>query len=105
MVFQAGEYEDRAVENSTFDEGDWNLDRMAELGERVWNMERQFNLAAGFTDKDDTLPKRLLKDAAKTGPAQGKVCGLDQMLPEYYQLRGWDEKGVPTAETLQRLAL
>jgi aldehyde:ferredoxin oxidoreductase len=86
-------------------EGDWDLDRMAELGERVWNMERQFNLAAGFTDKDDTLPKRLLKDAAKTGPAQGKVCGLDQMLPEYYQLRGWDEKGVPTAETLQRLAL
>ena len=34
-----------------------------------------------------------------------QVNGLDQMLPEYYQLRGWDEKGVPTTETLQRLAL
>ncbi len=86
-------------------EGEWDLDRLAEVGERIWNMERQFNLAAGFSGKDDTLPKRILKDAAKTGPAQGKVCGLDQMLPEYYQLRGWDEEGAPTAATLQRLAL
>ncbi|MCB1879336.1 MAG: aldehyde ferredoxin oxidoreductase, partial [Gammaproteobacteria bacterium] len=66
---------------------------------------RQFNLAAGFTGKDDTLPKRLLKDAAKTGPAQGRVNGLDQMLPEYYQLRGWDNAGVPTRETLSKLGL
>ena len=86
-------------------DGDWSLERLSEIGERIWNLEREFNLAAGFTDQDDTLPKRLLKDAAKTGPAQGKVCGLDQMLPEYYQLRGWDEKGVPTAETRQRLSL
>ncbi len=86
-------------------EGDWTLERLLETGERIWNMERRFNLAAGFTGKDDTLPKRLLKDAAKTGPAKGKVSGLKEMLPEYYQLRGWDKQGVPTAETLQRLDL
>jgi aldehyde:ferredoxin oxidoreductase len=86
-------------------EGDWDLNRLVEIGERIWNMERQFNLAAGFTGKDDTLPQRLLKEAAKTGPAKGKVCGLDKMLPEYYQLRGWDESGVPSPETLQRLGL
>jgi aldehyde:ferredoxin oxidoreductase len=86
-------------------DGEWSLERLSELGERIWNMERQFNMAAGFTGKDDTLPQRLLKDAAKTGPAKGKVNGLDQMLPEYYQLRGWDEGGTPTAETLSRLGL
>jgi len=86
-------------------DGEWSLERLSEVGERIWNMERQFNLAAGFTGKDDTLPKRLLKDAAKTGPAKGRVNGLDQMLPEYYQLRGWDDTGVPTRETLVKLGL
>lgn len=86
-------------------DGDWTLERLSEIGERIWNMERQFNLDAGFTGKDDSLPKRILKDAAKTGPAAGKVCRLDKMLPEYYQIRGWDENGVPTAETMGRLGL
>ncbi|HXK57246.1 MAG TPA: aldehyde ferredoxin oxidoreductase C-terminal domain-containing protein, partial [Gammaproteobacteria bacterium] len=57
------------------------------------------------TGKDDTLPKRLRKDAAKTGPAKGRVNDLKKMLPEYYQLRGWDDIGVPTQETLARLGL
>lgn len=86
-------------------EGEWTLERLSEIGERIWNMERQFNLDAGFTGKDDNLPKRILKDAAKTGPAAGKVCRLDKMLPEYYQIRGWDESGVPTSETMGRLGL
>ena len=85
--------------------GKWDVDRLLETGERIWNLERQFNLKAGFTKKDDTLPKRLLKDAAKTGPAKGKVNDLGKMLPEYYQLRGWTKDGVPTNETLSRLAL
>ena len=86
-------------------EGDWSVDKLLEVGERVWNLERKFNLDAGFTGKDDTLPKRLLKDAAKTGPAEGKVNELGKMLPEYYSLRGWTEDGVPTNETLDRLVL
>ena len=86
-------------------EGDWSLEKLNEVGERIWNLERQFNLAAGFTAKDDTLPPRLLKEPAKTGPAKGLVNGLDKMLPEYYQVRGWTPEGVPTEETLARLAL
>ena len=77
-------------------EGDWSVEKVLEVGERIWNLERKFNLDAGFTGKDDTLPKRLLKDAAKTGPAKGLVSGLDKMLPEYYELRGWTPDGVPT---------
>ena len=70
-----------------------------------WNLERDFNLAAGLTSKDDTLPKRLLKEAANIGPASGKVNELDRMLPEYYALRGWTTEGEPTVETRQRLNL
>jgi aldehyde:ferredoxin oxidoreductase len=85
--------------------GDWTVDNLLETGERIWNLERKFNMDAGFTAADDTLPKRLLKDVAKTGPAKGKVNDLAKMLPEYYQLRGWTEQGVPTTETLARLSL
>ncbi len=86
-------------------EGNWTPEYMLEVGERIWNMERIFNNRAGLTSKDDTLPPRLLKEAAQTGPAKGLVNGLDKMLPEYYQLRGWTSEGVPTNETLARLSL
>ncbi len=86
-------------------EGDWSAENMMTAGERIWNMERMYNIAAGFTGADDTLPQRLLKDAAKSGAAKGLVSGLDKMLPEYYELRGWDADGVPTDETRQRLNL
>ena len=86
-------------------EGDWSLENLNVVGERIWNLERQFNLAAGFTAADDTLPKRLLTELAKTGPATGKVNELHKMLPEYYEARGWTTDGKPTPETLARLGL
>ena len=86
-------------------EGDWTAEKLLEAGERIWNLEREFNLAAGITSKDDTLPPRLLKEPAQTGPAKGKVNELGKMLPEYYQLRGWTADGVPTAQTRARLGL
>ncbi|MEM7221694.1 MAG: aldehyde ferredoxin oxidoreductase family protein [Pseudomonadota bacterium] len=97
--------EDVAPQLDAACEGEWTVDRLLEVGERIWNMERQYNLAAGFTGKDDNLPQRLLKDAAKTGPAKGLTNQLDKMLPEYYQVRGWTPDGVPTNETLQRLSV
>jgi aldehyde:ferredoxin oxidoreductase len=84
---------------------DFTLDELSVIGERIWNMERDFNNRAGFTHKDDTLPKRLLTEPARTGPAKGLVNGLDKMLPEYYQLRGWDETGQLKPETRARLGL
>jgi len=86
-------------------EGDWSVEKLSVVGERIWNMERLFNNAAGFTAKDDDLPPRLKTEPAKTGPAKGKVNGIDIMRPEYYKARGWDEKGVPSKETLKRLGL
>ncbi len=86
-------------------EGDWSMEKLELVGERIWNLERQFNNAAGFTHKDDNLPQRLLNEAVKEGPAKGLVNGLDKMLPEYYELRGWSKEGVPTLETTQRLGL
>lgn len=86
-------------------EGEWDSERMLETGERIWNLERIFNQKAGFGRKDDTLPKRILEEPAPSGTAKGLVCRLDEMLPEYYQLRGWDDDGNPNAETRKRLGL
>ena len=97
--------EDFAPQIDAACEGEWTVERLLEIGERIWNLERQFNLAAGFTGKDDNLPARLMKDAAKTGPAEGKTSGLDTMLPEYYEIRGWTPEGVPSNETLSRLGV
>ena len=97
--------EDIAPQVNAACEGDWTADYMLEVGERIRNMERDFHIAAGITGDMDTLPKRLLKDAAKTGPAAGKVNNLHEMLPKYYELRGWTTDGVPTDETRSRLGL
>ena len=98
--------EDIALQINAACEGDWTTDKLLEVGERIWNMERDFNLAAGLTGKDDTLPKRLIKDMpANSGPAQGKVNELDVMLPKYYEVRGWTTDGVPSDETRSRLGL
>jgi len=83
----------------------YTTEELAKIGERIWNMEREFNNRAGLTAKDDSLPKRLLTEPAKTGPAKGKVNELAKMLPKYYEVRGWDKEGRPTAETKKRLGL
>lgn len=80
----------------------YSLEELIRSGERIWNLERLFNLKAGFTNADDTLPRRILEEP---GGPRGDVCRLDEMLPEYYRLRGWDEHGVPTSEKLQELGL
>ena len=86
-------------------EGDWSMDKLNLVGERIWNMERQYNLAAGLTARDDDLPPRLKTEAARTGPAKGMVSGIDKMRPEYYKVRGWTPEGVPEGATLERLGL
>lgn len=84
---------------------EFTLENLSLIGERIWNMERDFNNRAGFTSKDDTLPKRLLEEPAKTGPAKGLVNKLPEMLPKYYDIRGWDGDGQLKAATRERLGL
>ena len=86
-------------------EGDWTVEKCLEVGERIWNMERQFNNDAGFTSNDDKLPKRMLETAIVGGPTDGQVNRLGEMLPKYYEIRGWTENGEITEETKQRLSL
>jgi aldehyde:ferredoxin oxidoreductase len=74
-------------------------------GERIWNLEKTFNLKAGFTKADDTLPPRLLNEPLPSGAGLGKVAELDAMLSEYYSLRGWDTEGIPTDEKLKELSI
>jgi aldehyde:ferredoxin oxidoreductase len=78
---------------------------LLKAGERIWNLERQWNLAIGLTSRDDTLPSRLLNDPISSGPSKGEVSHLQEMLPEYYKLRGWDAEGIPTPAKLKELSL
>ena len=84
---------------------EFTLENLSLIGERIWNMERDFNNKAGFSAKDDNLPPRLLKEAAKTGPAKGLTSKLPEMLPKYYKARGWNADGTLTAATRTKLGL
>ncbi|MEW6262875.1 MAG: aldehyde ferredoxin oxidoreductase family protein [Thermodesulfobacteriota bacterium] len=84
---------------------DYSLEELEKAGERIFNAERLWLNRAGFNRKDDTLPDRLTKEPAPTGPAQGQVCHLDEMLEPYYRFRGWNQNGEPTLEKLQELGV
>jgi len=83
----------------------YSTDDFMKAGERIWNLERLFNFAAGLTGRDDTLPPRLLHNPLPTGASKGDVNHLDVMLPKYYQLRGWTADGQPGEERLRELGL
>jgi aldehyde:ferredoxin oxidoreductase len=80
-------------------------DDLLRAGERIWNLQRLFNLGAGFTREDDTLPPRLRDEPISTGPAAGRVWRREPLLSEYYRMRGWDEEGRPTREKLVALGI
>jgi len=79
-----------------------------ECGERIWNLIRLFNIREGWTTGDDKLPSRLLKESFTKGPAKDVIIKKEDFkksLQEYYSLRGWDEKGIPKKEKLEKLGL
>ncbi len=80
-------------------------EELLETGERLFNLKRMINVRRGFTRKDDTVPARILQLKRGSGGAADYLPPFNAMLAEYYQHRGWDEAGVPTAETLGRLGL
>lgn len=83
-------------------------DFFGELGERIWNQTRLFNLREGFTAADDRLPKRFVNEALTEGPHKGQRISeedMDYLRADYYRVRGWDEQGRPLNKTLKRLGL
>jgi aldehyde:ferredoxin oxidoreductase len=81
------------------------VEALNKIGERIFTLERLFNLKAGLSAKDDTLPKRFLKEPMPEGPSKGQVFEQDQILPEYYRIRGWNQQGVPSKKKLEELGL
>jgi len=75
------------------------------IGERIYTLERLFNVREGFSRKDDTLPRRFLETPLQEGPSNGRVVPLEDLLNEYYEVRNWDENGIPTDKLLEKLAL
>jgi aldehyde:ferredoxin oxidoreductase len=84
---------------------DFRMEELMKAGERIYNMERLFNAKVGFTRKDDTLPTRILKEKMPEGPAIGNTVELDEMLNEYYTIRGWNKDGIPKEEKVQELEI
>jgi aldehyde:ferredoxin oxidoreductase len=75
------------------------------VGERIFNLERLFNMREGFSRKDDSFPDRFTQEKMAAGPSAGQVFELDTLLDQYYQVRGWDKNGVPGKAKLQELGI
>lgn len=82
----------------------YTADEVLEIGDRIYNLERMFNKAAGMKPEDDRLPKRLIQDPIVNGPSQGMTSKIELTLPQYYEARGW-VNAFPTDETLKKLGL
>jgi aldehyde:ferredoxin oxidoreductase len=81
-------------------------DRLKQIGERIYNLQRCYNAWHGITRADDVLPRRFLEEPSPSGNARGQVIDVEPMLLEYYALRGWDrETGWPTPAKLRELGL
>jgi len=84
---------------------EYRAEDLLRIGERIWNQERCFNMEAGFDHTHDVLPERFVKEPLLEGPAQGHTSKVEEMLPVYYRLRGWNEGGAPLPGTLDALEL
>jgi len=87
---------------------DVTVDELERIGERVINLERLFNVREGVRRAQDVLPWKVMHEPIPDGPSVGMHCPPDElaaMLDDYYDLRGWDADGVPTASRLATLGL
>ena len=84
------------------------LEDLYQMGERIWNLTRLFNLKAGLSKADEDLPPRIKEEPLPDGPAAGHrftEADIERLLSDYYAVRGWDENGVPRPETLDALKI
>ncbi|WP_457551124.1 aldehyde ferredoxin oxidoreductase family protein [Desulfobacula sp.] len=88
--------------------GHWPAEKVKKTGERIFNLQRMFNVMADFDKTQDTLPARFHKEVLKDGPPKGIPMpkeAFDKALAEYYALRGWDSNGRPTKQKLMDLGI
>jgi aldehyde:ferredoxin oxidoreductase len=84
---------------------DVTVEEFLETGSRIFNLKRMYNVRLGQSRKDDTLPPRILTHMRGAGEAAHTLPPLGLMLSDFYAYRGWDEFGIPTKETLDKLGL
>jgi aldehyde:ferredoxin oxidoreductase len=84
---------------------EFTVSKLLEAGDRIYNLERLFNIGAGFSKKDDNLPERFIKSPLKEGLSKDHVVDVNKMLVDYYDVRKWDTDGIPTKEKLTELGL
>lgn len=84
---------------------EFDIIKLLEIGERIYNMERILNIREGFTKKDDKLPPRFLNEPLKEGFSKDHVVPLEKMLEQYYYVREWDSNGIPKTELLKKLGI
>jgi len=82
-----------------------NFAEFLEVGERLYNLKRLYNVKCGVDRKDDTLPERILNLKREGLHAPERLPDLNKMLDEYYRVRGWDENGIPRKEKISNLGL
>ncbi len=90
---------------STITGVDFNISALLKIGERIYNLERLFNVGAGFTDSEDSLPERFTTIPFTEGLSKDRTVNLELMLRDYYAVRKWDKQGIPKAEKLKELGL
>ena len=90
--------DDFAAQFTTMTGMEIDADGLLTLGERVYNLERYYNNQVGFAEGSDKLPKRFTEEPADGQGSEGSLCELDQMLEEYYEVRGWENGVVPEAK-------
>lgn len=84
---------------------DWTDEDLFKCGERIFNAKRLFNIKCGISRKDDTLPNRILYKPRGSGGTANNLPPLETMLTDYYNYRGWDDKGIPKEDKLLDLEI
>jgi aldehyde:ferredoxin oxidoreductase len=77
---------------------------LKKAGERIWNLERIYNLNEGV-EEDLPLQRLFDEDLADVFEGVTKIS-KDRFLSArslYYRVRGWNEKGVPSPEKVKEL--
>lgn len=84
---------------------DYTVEEVMKIGERIWNLEKLWNVKVGMGKKDDYLPPRFMNEPLPDGAAKGQVVHIEELLSDYYKERGWNDEGVPTEQKVKELGL